>query len=46
MLLKIFKYIQEFPGGAANENSPANVGNMGSIHGVWEDSTFWGQLSP
>ena len=46
MLLKILKYIQEFPGGAADENSPASAGDMGSSHGVWEDSTFWGATKP
>ena len=46
MLLKILKYIQEFPGGAADETSPASAGDMGSSHGVWEDSTFWGATKP
>ena len=46
MLLKILKYIQEFPGGAADENSPANAGHVGSSHGVWEDPRSGEQRSP
>ena len=33
MLLKILKYIQEFPGDTADENLPANAGHMGSVPG-------------